>query len=43
MFKQNIRFPLKGKYSFSVEQAMRTPTLPMIMEIGMRIEKFEKE
>jgi gliding motility-associated lipoprotein GldH len=43
MFKQNIRFPMKGKYSFSVEQAMRTPALPMIMEIGMRIEKFEKE
>ena len=43
MFKQNIRFPMKGKYSFSVEQAMRNPALPMIMEIGMRIEKFEKE
>ena len=40
---KNIRFPMKGKYSFSVEQAMRTPALPMIMEIGMRIEKFEKE
>jgi hypothetical protein len=34
---------MKGKYSFSVEQAMRTPALPMIMEIGMRIEKFEEE
>ncbi len=43
LFKQNIRFPLKGKYTFTIEQAMRQPAVPMIMEIGMRIEKFEKE
>jgi gliding motility-associated lipoprotein GldH len=42
-FKQNIRFPLKGSYTFSIEQAMRTPALPMIMEMGMRIEKYEKD
>jgi gliding motility-associated lipoprotein GldH len=43
MFKQNIRFPYKGKYTFTIEQGMRTPALPMLMEMGMRIEKFEEE
>lgn len=42
-FKQNIRFPLKGKYTFTIEQAMRTPALPMIMEMGLRIEKYSAE
>ena len=43
MFKRNLRFPLKGKYEFSVYQAMQTPELPMIMEVGMRIEKYQPE
>jgi len=43
MFKRNLRFPMKGKYEFSVYQAMQTPELPMIMEVGMRIEKYQPE
>ena len=39
MFKRGLRFPLKGTYIFKVEQAMRIPELPMIMEMGLRIEK----
>jgi hypothetical protein len=39
MFKRGLRFPLKGKYQFSIEQAMRIAELPNIIEIGMRIEK----
>jgi gliding motility-associated lipoprotein GldH len=41
-FKQNLRFPMKGRYEFSVIQAMQMENLPAIMEVGMRIEKFEK-
>ena len=41
MFKRGIRFPLKGKYEFSIQQASRQPVLPMVMEVGMRIEKSE--
>ncbi len=41
MFKRNLRFPMKGKYQFSVYHAMQTPELPMIMEVGMRIEKYQ--
>ncbi|MCB0820624.1 MAG: gliding motility lipoprotein GldH [Bacteroidetes bacterium] len=41
MFKQNLRFPLKGMYRFSFEQAMREPQLKGISEIGLRIEKFQ--
>jgi len=39
MFKKGLRFPLKGKYTFSIEQAMRMAELANIVEIGMRIEK----
>lgn len=41
-FKQNLRFPMKGHYEFSVIQAMQMENLPAIMEVGMRIERFEK-
>jgi gliding motility-associated lipoprotein GldH len=39
MFRKNLRFPRKGTYQFSLEQAMRTPILPFVMEMGLRIEK----
>ena len=42
MFKKGLRFPLKGKYTFSIEQAMRMAELPHVMEIGMRIVKSKK-
>jgi gliding motility-associated lipoprotein GldH len=41
MFKRGLRFPLKGTYVFKLEQAMRTPELPMIKEMGLRIEKSD--
>jgi gliding motility-associated lipoprotein GldH len=41
MFKQNLRFPLRGMYTFSLEQAMRQDELPHISEVGLRIEKFK--
>ncbi len=41
-FKKAKRFPLKGKYTFQIEQGMRATKLPMIMDIGIRIEKAGK-
>lgn len=38
-FKNRVRFPLSGKYTFTFEQAMRAPALPMVLEMGLRIEK----
>lgn len=35
----HIKFPQKGLYTFSFEQAMRTDTLHNIADIGIRIEK----
>ncbi|MCK4663841.1 MAG: gliding motility lipoprotein GldH [Bacteroidales bacterium] len=39
IYKQNVRFPQKGKYTFEIEQAMRIENLPQILDIGLRIEK----
>lgn len=39
LFKRGVRFPASGKYKFTMEQAMRTDALPMIMDVGLRIEK----
>jgi gliding motility-associated lipoprotein GldH len=39
MYQYNRRFPLKGEYTFEIEQAMRTDTLIGIKNIGLRIEK----
>jgi gliding motility-associated lipoprotein GldH len=41
LFKRNVRFPVKGTYRFEFRQAMREDRLPMITDIGMRIEKQE--
>lgn len=43
LFKRNLRFPLKGTYKFSFEQAMRTDSLAHISDIGLRIERFENK
>lgn len=40
-FKRNVRFPLAGKYSFEIEQGMRIENIPLILDIGLRIEKAE--
>jgi gliding motility-associated lipoprotein GldH len=39
LFKNNFRFPEKGTYTFTLEQAMRINPLPQIMDVGIRIEK----
>lgn len=39
LFKKNVRFKQIGTYKFRYEQAMRMPKLPMIMDVGIRIEK----
>jgi gliding motility-associated lipoprotein GldH len=43
VFNKSKRFPLKGKYIFKIEQGMREPKLPMVMDVGMRVEKVEKK
>jgi len=40
-FKRNVRFPLPGKYSFEIKHGMRSDILPLIMDVGLRIEKAE--
>jgi gliding motility-associated lipoprotein GldH len=40
-FKHNFRFPEKGIYTFTLEQAMRIDPLPQIMDVGIRIETQE--
>ncbi len=39
LFKKNFRFPMSGKYTFELEQAMRLNPLPLIIDAGIRIEK----
>jgi gliding motility-associated lipoprotein GldH len=39
VFKPAVRFPKAGKYKIEFEQAMRQPKLPMIMDVGFRLEK----
>jgi len=40
-FKRNVRFPVAGKYTFEIQQGMRTDVIPLIMDVGLRIEKAE--
>ncbi len=39
LMRENVWFPLKGKYTFSFEQAMREEVLEGISDIGIRIER----
>lgn len=41
LFKRNVVFPVSGNYIFEYQHGMRTDNLPLIMDIGMRIEKVE--
>lgn len=38
-FKRNVRFPVSGKYVFELQHGMRIDDLPLIMDVGLRIEK----
>jgi len=39
LFRTDVWFPQKGTYRFSFQQAMRTPTLEGINDIGLSIER----
>ena len=39
LFKRNVKFRKPGVYEFTITQAMRTDSLPMIMDAGISIEK----
>jgi gliding motility-associated lipoprotein GldH len=41
LYKENVRFAQRGKYSFEYEQAMRTEKLPFILDVGLRVEKAD--
>ena len=41
LYKQNVRFAQRGKYSFEYMQAMRTEKLPFILDVGLRVEKAD--
>ena len=41
LYKENVRFAQRGKYSFDYEQAMRTEKLPFILDVGLRVEKAD--
>lgn len=43
VFRQNVRFPLAGKYHMDVEQAMRMTDLPGVQSAGIRIERAEEK
>ncbi|MCX6294907.1 MAG: gliding motility lipoprotein GldH [Bacteroidetes bacterium] len=40
-FKRNVRFPMAGSYHFEIAQGMRIESVPLIMDVGLRIEKAE--
>lgn len=42
LIQQNAIFPEAGKYKFELEQNMRQDPLPMIMSMGLRVEKKAK-
>ncbi|RLD36681.1 MAG: gliding motility lipoprotein GldH [Bacteroidetes bacterium] len=41
IFKQRIRFPMEGAYTFEIRQGMRSEDLKGIRDVGLRIEKSE--
>jgi len=38
-FKRNVHFPLTGHYTFEIQHGMRLEPLPLLMDVGLRIEK----
>ena len=41
LLRKNLKFPLKGKYDFYFQQAMRRDTLKGIVNIGIRISEAQ--
>ncbi|MCF6341431.1 MAG: gliding motility lipoprotein GldH [Bacteroidales bacterium] len=42
LLKRELHFPLTGKYSFFIQQAMRVDTLEGIHDVGLEISKVDK-
>ena len=42
LFKQNVRFPSSGAYTFEFEQGMRKEELPSILDLGISLEQHSK-
>ncbi len=40
-FKRNVHFPSIGKYVFEIQHGMPLDNVPLIMDVGLRIEKAE--
>lgn len=38
-FKQNVKFPEPGVYTFSIRHGMRTEVLPFVNEVGLAVRK----
>jgi gliding motility-associated lipoprotein GldH len=43
LLKADVQFPMKGKYRFTFEQGMRINPVPLILDVGLSIEKPEKK
>jgi gliding motility-associated lipoprotein GldH len=43
LLESNVRFPKAGKYKFTYEQGMRIDPLPMILDMGLTIERVEEK
>jgi gliding motility-associated lipoprotein GldH len=43
LYKQNVRFPLQGKYTFEVIHGMRKDPLPGVIDVGLNIKRFVKK
>ena len=39
LLKSDVQFPLSGKYRFTFEQGMRMDPVPLILDVGLSIEK----
>ena len=43
LLQSNVRFPKAGKYKFTYEQGMRVDPLPMILDLGLTIERADEK
>lgn len=43
LFKQNIRFPNPGTYTFEFEHGMRMEQLPSVVDMGISLETHRKQ
>lgn len=43
LLKSDVQFPISGKYRFTFEQGMRMDPVPLILDVGLSIEKPEEK